>query len=238
MMLNQHLNFMDRTFWSSIIILLAVFGFFEITDVDLWVQNHLYNFAGHAWLVDAKAALPRLVFYTGPKLLIWLFGLSLMVLSFAPTQWRERLRVSHLARWDLWIVVGTLALAPLSVATLKATTNVHTPSEVRCFGGYAPYVKVCEAYPVGDIPKKRGRGFPAGHASGGFALLALAQLARTKRGRIIGISIGLAMGTYMGAYQMLKGAHYLSHTILTAIICWIIYLSLRRVRQKFALKSS
>lgn len=228
---------MDRTFWPSIVFLLAVFGIFEITGADLWVQDRLYDFASNAWLVHAKAALPRLIFYTGPKLLIWLFGLCLLALSFAPFHWRILLHSGHLERWDLWIVVGTLALAPLCVATLKATTNVHTPSEVRRYGGNAPYVRVCETYPPGDRPMKRGRGFPAGHASGGFALLALAQLARTNRGRTIGIGIGLAMGTWMGGYQMLKGAHYLSHTLLTAIICWIIFLLLRRLRSKFPLKS-
>jgi membrane-associated PAP2 superfamily phosphatase len=231
-------NFMDRTFWPSIVILLAIFGFFEITNVDLWVQDHFYNVASHAWLVDAKAKLPHLLFYVGPKLLIWLFGIGVLALLLTPKQWRERLQFNHFERSDLWIVVGTLALAPLSIATFKATTNVHTPSEIRRYGGKVPYVKVCEAYPAGDHPKKRGRGFPAGHASGGFALLALAGIARTNRGRRIGIGIGLALGIWMGGYQILKGAHYLSHTLITAILCWTIFLALRRVRQKFALKCS
>ncbi len=28
----------------------------------------------------------------------------------------------------------------------------------------------------------------------------------------------------MGLYQMLKGAHYLSHTVVTMILLWIIFL--------------
>ncbi len=228
---------MDRTFWLSIVILLTVFGFFEITNADLWVQDHFYNFTSNAWLVDAKAKLPHVLFYFGPKLLIWLFGIGVLALLLTPKHWRERLRFNHFERSDLWIVFGTLALAPLTIATLKATTNVHTPSEIRRYGGKAPYVRVCEAYPEGDHPKKRGRGFPAGHASGGFALLALAGMARTNRGRLIGMGIGLAVGTWMGGYQMLKGAHYLSHTLITAILCWIIFLLLRRIRRFFPLKS-
>jgi membrane-associated PAP2 superfamily phosphatase len=228
---------MDRTFWPSIVILLTIFGFFEITNADLWVQDHFYNVVSHAWLVDAKATLPRLLFYIGPKLLIWIFGIGVLALLLTPKQWLEWLRFNHFERSDLWIMFGTLALAPLSIATLKATTNVHTPSVIRRYGGKAPYVKVCEAYPVGDHPKKRGRGFPAGHASGGFALLALAGIARTNRGRRIGIGIGMTLGIWMGAYQMLKGAHYLSHTLITAILCWIIFLSLRRIRRIFPLKN-
>jgi len=223
---------MDRTFWPSVILLGVIFAFFEITDADLWVQDQIYHFASHSWFVNARAEVPRMIFYNGPKFIIWGFGIYMLILSFVPARWRNQLRLSHLQRWDLWILVGTLAIAPLSVASLKATSNVHTPSEIRRYSGYAPYVKVCEAYPVGDCPAKRGRGFPAGHASGGFGLLALAGLARTNRGRWIGISIGLGMGSWMGSYQMLKGAHYLSHTIITAMICWIVFLLLRRMRQK------
>ncbi len=225
---------MDRTFWPSILILFSIFGFFEITDADLWVQDHLYNFASHAWLVNARAPLPRLLFYNGPKILIWLFGIGLIALSLAPEKWRQCLRLNHLQRLDLWIVVGTLALAPLSIAMSKATTDIHTPSEIRRYGGYAPYIKVCEVYPTGDRPVKRGRGFPAGHASGGFSLLALAGLASTNRGRWIGISIGLGMGIWMGGYQMLKGAHYVSHTMITALICWTVFLLLRRIHRAYS----
>lgn len=211
------------------VILLAVFGCFEITGIDLWLQDRLYDFASHAWLVDAKAAVPRLLFYSGPKALIWAAGLAMLALALAPTEWLKILPFPDLARRDLWIVVGTLALAPALIATAKATTNVHTPSEIRRYGGFAPYVKVCEAYPADDRPAKRGRGFPAGHASGGFALMALAGLAGTSSGRRIGIAIGLAAGTWMGGYQMLKGAHYLSHTLVSALLCWIVFLTLRRV---------
>jgi membrane-associated PAP2 superfamily phosphatase len=32
----------------------------------------------------------------------------------------------------------------------------------------------------------------------------------------------MAMGWIMGLYQMLKGAHYLSHTVTTMLLAWII----------------
>ena len=82
-------------------------------------------------------------------------------------------------------------------------------------------------------PTRRGRGFPAGHASGGFALVALAGLAATRRSRRIALAIGLALGTMMGIYQMLKGAHYLSHTLITALFCWIVFLTYRRLLPSF-----
>ncbi len=132
-------------------------------------------------------------------------------------------------RRDLWVAVLTLATAPALVALGKANTNTFEPSRIRRYGGDVPYVKVIEQYPPGDHPLRRGRAFPAGHASGGFALLSLAGFASTRRGRIMGIFVGLTSGTAMGTYQMFKGAHYLSHTLFTAIFCWIVFLAWRRI---------
>ncbi|NJM38214.1 MAG: hypothetical protein HC845_10365 [Akkermansiaceae bacterium] len=64
-------------------------------------------------------------------------------------------------------------------------------------------------------------------------MLSLAGLATTRKVRGIGIMIGLGMGTWMGVYQILKGAHFLSHTIITAIFCWIVFLVWRRVSRRF-----
>ena len=218
----------NRMLAVSIALLAAVFVFFEITDADLRVQDLFYNFTMHSWVVDAKAPLPRALFYTWPKVLIWTGGVALLALALMPQDYRIRCMFPAWKRNEILVVIGTLALAPTSVATLKATTNVFTPSEIGRYGGPVPYVKVCESYPANDRPTKRGRGFPAGHASGGFALMALAALASTRKARIFCIIGGIVVGSIMGAYQMLKGAHYLSHTIISALICWIIYLTLRK----------
>lgn len=227
--MKQKAEFIDRTLWPALAALAALFLVFEFTPVDLWVQDHLYDFQAHAWLVNEKAPLPRLFFYTGPKVLIIALGVTLLVLAAGPARWRARLKSPALRRRDLWVVVATLAIGPTLIATSKATTNVFCPKEIRRYDGFAPYVRVLETYPEGDRPKRRGRGFPAGHASGGFALVSLAGLACTRRGRLIGASVGLAAGSAMGVYQMLKGAHYLSHTVVTALVCWILFLVLRRL---------
>lgn len=220
---------MDRTLWPACILLATLFGVFETTGLDLWVQDHFYDFTTHAWLVDHDESIARMLFYTGPKALIWILATALLGLACAPAALRARLPFKKVEKRDLWIAICTLAIAPLVVASSKATTNVFTPHEVRRYGGFAPYVKVIDSYPDNDRPAKRGRGFPAGHASGGFALMAAAGLAHSRRGRWIGAGIGLMAGSAMGIYQICKGAHYLSHTIVTALICWIVFLSFRRI---------
>ncbi len=217
---------MDRTFWPSLILLIAVFGICELTGIDLYVQDYIYNFKTHTWLIDAKSPLPRLLFYTGPKAHHLDHGPQHAGRRRSSTR---KLPFLKTPRATFWIAVLTIATAPALVALGKATTNTFTPAQIRRYEGKVPYVKVIEKYPKNDHPKKRGRAFPAGHASGGFALLSLAGLCTTRRGRIIAISIALTVGTAMGGYQMLKGAHYLSHTLFTAIFCWIIFLLWRRI---------
>lgn len=217
-------DFMDRTLRLSIIVLCEVFFLFEFSGVDLWIQDHLYSFSNRQWLIDANDPIPRLLFYTGPKILIWIIALALLAVAI----FHGRVPFLKIPRRDISIAVLTIATAPALVALGKSTTNTLTPAQIRRYGGDAPHVKVIERYPDNDRPVKRGRAFPAGHASGGFALLSLAGLATTRRGRATGLAIGLVFGTTMGLYQMLKGAHYLSHTLFTAIFCWIIFLLWRR----------
>lgn len=220
---------MDRTLFPTIIVTILVFLIIEFTGIDLWVQDHFYDFEANSWLVDAKSSAPRFWFYTGPKTLIWIFGiLTIAAALFYPTFARLfPKKIPH--RLDLLVVIATLITAPTLVALGKATTNTFTPSQVRRYNGEQPYVKVIESYAPEDRPTKRGRAFPAGHASGGFALLSLAGLACTTRGRLLGVLTGLTVGTAMGLYQMFKGAHYLSHTLITLGICWVIFLSYRRL---------
>lgn len=217
---------MDRTLIPSIALLALVFGVCETTGIDLWLQDHFYNFATHRWLVDSDAPLPRSVFYSGAKTLVRYIGYLLLAAALFH-KWIPFLK--DIPRRGLWVAVLTLATAPALVGYGKRTTNTFTPAQTRRYGGEYPYVKVIEPYPPNDHPVKRGRAFPAGHASGGFALLALAGLATTRRGRAIGIATGLTAGTIMGTYQMLRGAHYLVDTLVTALICWIVFLAWRRV---------
>jgi membrane-associated PAP2 superfamily phosphatase len=47
--------------------------------------------------------------------------------------------------------------------------------------------------------------------------------------RWMGLAFGLAAGWIVGLYQMLKGVHYLSHTIVTMFLVWMIIQIMSRV---------
>jgi membrane-associated PAP2 superfamily phosphatase len=222
-------SWLDRSLWPALALLAGVILLFELTELDLHVQDFCYSFARQAWIVDGNAPVPRFFFYDAPKLGIIVLGVSLIALACGPARWRGWFTRRHLYRRDLSVVIAVLATVPAFIGAGKALTNIFCPSEIRRYGGDVPYIRLCEPYPAGDKPARRGRCFPAGHASGGFALMALAQLATTRRGRRIGIAIGLVVGGTMGVYQTLKGAHYLSHSLVTMLVAWIFFLLWRRI---------
>ena len=100
-------------------------------------------------------------------------------------------------------------------------------------------MKVLSRYPpdYDFTVHKRGHGFPAGHASGGFALMILFFCFKKKKYKIAGLCLGLAAGWGMGLYQMWRGEHFLSHTLCTLFAAWLMCLLLaafmERVQKKY-----
>ena len=199
--------------------LLGIICIFEFTDLDLIIQDHFYIWAKHQWLVDKHALIPRMIFYTGIKVVIIAFG----VLCF--TGWVLSFKIKKFFGYRHFCMVMSLSLGvvPLTVSVLKDVSNVYTPSQIKRYGGDRPYIKVLEKknQDKRTSTRSKGRGWPAGHASGGFSLMALYYAFSKRRCRKLGLFIGLAVGWTMGFYQMLKGAHFLSHTLVTMSIAWI-----------------
>jgi membrane-associated PAP2 superfamily phosphatase len=123
----------------------------------------------------------------------------------------------------------TCGLTPALVGTMKKSIGAHCPYSVDRYGGTEPYRHPLSPHDSCCPERKRGACWPAGHASGGFALVALATLTRTRRGLRRGLLTGLLAGWITGGYQMLKGAHYLSDTIVTMLLAWLLHLTLRRL---------
>jgi membrane-associated PAP2 superfamily phosphatase len=73
--------------------------------------------------------------------------------------------------------------------------------------------------------------FPAGHASGGYAWLALYffLLAVKPQWRGWGLAVGLGAGLVFGISQQLRGAHFISHDLAAIAICWTCAVVLHRV---------
>ena len=214
-----------RPLWITGGLLAGVLALFEFTNLDLALQDHFFNFETRRWLVDGKEPSGRLLFYNGPKALVWIIALTALTAAAGPARWRERWQLN---RRGLWLGVLVIATVPALAGLGKKYTNVFCPSEIRHYGGDVAYAKLCDPFPADDRPARRGGCFPAGHASGGFALMGLLAVRAARRWRQGVIVLGLGLGWWMGGYQMLKGAHYLSHTLTTMLVAWLVVLLWRR----------
>ncbi len=203
---------------AALILTLAFFGF---SDADLRFQELFYTPQTGSWFWDKQEPIARLLFYTGPKVALILFG----VCCTASLVFSNRLEWAAVRRRGLIVILLSLIIVPTVVGLLKSVTNVACPSKIEHFGGDIPHIRIFESYAPSAKPEKTQRCFPAGHASGGYALFAIVFLCRSVRSKRYAASFAVVVGTTMGVYKMVIGDHFLSHILVTLeisiIIVWL-----------------
>lgn len=128
------------------------------------------------------------------------------------------------------IVILSAIIIPLFIGYLKKETNMPCPKQEIQYGGFYPRTTVWEKYPDNFFLKPyRSKCWPAGHASGGFALMSLFFLFHKKRNKYIGLVTGVVVGWSMGLYKMLIGDHFFSHTAITMILAWFLILMIAKI---------
>ena len=201
----------------ALLVPLAIYGamvaLFELTPLDASVQELFFDRGAGQWLVAKDDLLLRTILYTGPKVVLVGLGIA----AFAAVLWIG-FRQRRLLRGVL-VLALSLALIPLAVGQLKRVTGVHCPDDLVPYGGPVPFVSLLEPYPESHTTWP-GRCYPAGHASGGFALFGTVALARNRRERHLGIALGMGAGWIMALYQMARGVHFLSHGLATMLLAW------------------
>ncbi|MEO8080049.1 MAG: phosphatase PAP2 family protein [Caldimonas sp.] len=117
-----------------------------------------------------------------------------------------------------------IALGPLAVALLKAHTSAHCPYVLDTFGGVVDY-RAEHAGPFwATASRLAGHCLPSGHASGGYAMVALyfaGWAAGQPRWRYAGLAIGIALGLVFSAVRIAQGSHFASQTIWSAAVDWL-----------------
>jgi membrane-associated PAP2 superfamily phosphatase len=213
----------NRQILLSLAVLLGLFALFELTELDVAVQDGFFRRDGGGWVVSREEPIGRAIFYTGAKVAIIVFG------CVCAGIWAASYRRPALAEHRLFCMrmVVAIAAVSLAVAALKKATNVYTPAQAQRYGGKKPIVKVLTRNPPG-FETRPGEGWPAGHAAPGFALMMLYHALRRPRWRWAGLAMGLGAGWAMGMYQVLKGAHYISHVLISMTLAWVLILLIAR----------
>jgi membrane-associated PAP2 superfamily phosphatase len=125
---------------------------------------------------------------------------------------------AHDERWRALLIT---LVALLAVPALKRISATSCPWDLAPFGGHVPYVPHWW-FGVGDGGP--GHCFPSGHAVSAFAFLGASitwRRSRPKLARAATVAI-VGFGTLFGAAQLARGAHFVSHTLWSAWLCWLI----------------
>lgn len=211
----------------SLILLIFVIGFFQFTDTDILIQNNFYNFETKSWLIDKNEPILKFFLYDGLKRALIMFGIFILILLIF---FRKKTFVKEYKK-GLLIVLLSLIFVPTVVITLKNTTNTPCPCNIEHFGGEYPDIKVFDKYPKDFVQKSKIKCWPAGHASVGFALMALFFFFKNPRNQFFGLIGAITLGWTMGSYKMLLGDHFFSHTLITMLLAWIIILVIVKLTQ-------
>ena len=211
--------------------LIATILFFEITSVDVVVQRWFFDAEIDSWIIESDQPWLRFIFYDGVKKLYFGIVIIFSVLIFSPSLARFGLPVACAKSFDqqtLKVILVSLILIPLFVNGLKAVTNVPCPKDLALFGGNYPHITLFRGYPPEFLQQGPIRCYPAGHASGGFALMALSLLGKTRRAQTTIASAACVLGWVVGLYKMGIGDHFLGHTAVTMLIAMIVILLVDR----------
>lgn len=214
--------------------LVLVLALEHFSNLDVWLQNFFYVPDKHQWLINPqlhKALAP--FFYNGPKVFYALTCVALLVAlcsSYKFTQIRPYIP-------NILVLLLSLILVPTVVAGAKYFTNVYCPYQLNIYNGLFPFVRVLDSYPADFVQIKEGRCFPAGHATVGFAFMALYYFFEKKSYRISGLIFGVVLGGIAAFYQMLRGQHFLSHSLFSLVASfWLIMVINFLVRRFFCRK--
>jgi membrane-associated PAP2 superfamily phosphatase len=129
--------------------------------------------------------------------------------------------------WWLGATLGGIVLVPL----LKRFSSTSCPWDVAGLGGSVPYVPHWLLQVADGGP---GHCFPSGHAVAAFAFFSLHFLWRPWRPALARALLAgvLIVGLVFAWGQMARGAHYASHSLWSAWLCWALNVAAAALRER------
>lgn len=204
--------------WAALTLaLLALVLLWDASGLDVAVMRLWGTEQGFA--LKHHPLLSRWLHTRGQQAAVVLYIFQLIMVWRPLGPWR---RLQRRERAQALIAV-TLSL--VTISTLKHFSLTSCPWDLDIFGGPAHHVS---HWAWGTPDGGGGQCFPGGHASSAFGFLAMTlpflqsadpRLQRTGRRWLVFLVV---VGLVFGLTQTLRGAHYPSHTLWTAWICWTV----------------
>ncbi|PLX63598.1 phosphatase PAP2 family protein [Sedimenticola selenatireducens] len=207
-------NFVRNHLVLPLLLFVLLVGLLEISSLDLYIADLIYQAGGPGWTLK-NSVLFSDILHTNAKALVKILAVILFAVAII-SQFVTRMRPYRRAIWYLALV---MPLSGLLVGIGKELTHVDCPWDLLRYGGEHPYLGLFEPHP-GDF--KYGKCFPAAHAGAGYTFLALYFFLAVLRPewKRLGLITGITMGLIFGITQQIRGAHFISHDLWTAAICW------------------
>ena len=237
-------------FAINLILLAAALCFARYSNFDVELQKHFFNQDTGEWLIDADEPIKRFYFYNLPKILLGLTIAAFLVLSILGFKSENQKKNNQFFfkflfknqffyknRHKFMLIFLGLALIPLIVGNIKKFTNIYCPNQLALYSGEYPHFRIfeektadfkqlqCQKSPHGEILHgecDKGQCFPAGHPVTAFALVILFFALKSTFWRYFWLVSSISLGWVLGAYQMLKGAHFFSHVLVSMILCFLV----------------
>ena len=194
---------------------IAAFAVFsEYSGLDVAIARCFYDAQTHTWPLKSAFITGGILHTGGQDFVIGAMAaiFVVLVLSFFVK------RMRRCRKGAAYLLVGTL-ISPAIIAVIKASTHIYMPSSLEIFGGDKPHIRLFDAAPPG-LPV--GHAFPGAHSSSGFALFTLYFLLAFYKPqyRYQGLAFGLGLGALFSITQEMRGEHFLSHDLVSLVICW------------------
>lgn len=201
------------------------------SGLDIWISSHFFDAVSGSFPLRDEFLYSD-VLHSGLKYFS-VFAWLLLLLTCTLRLCIARTRKVTLASWSPsliavlhYILVSTLLCASM-VAWLKSQSAHSCPWDLTPFGGQFDFFYLGAEPLIQGIGSGPGQCFPSGHASVGWMWIGVLLIATPVEGAARQLVLllkcaVLALSLTVSVTQVLRGAHFASHVLMTAVVCWSI----------------
>lgn len=210
--------------------LTVLFSLFYGLDLDFALSAFWYQLQGQSWALQHHWLTEDVMHQGARTLNQWLIAALLLhfLLRLCLQQYRRVRGVAVPHQASSWTrshqqahgrLLLSLTLSLAGVALMKHSLPMDCPWDLQAFGGTQQFTGLFSSWPANRAPNAC---FPAGHASIGFAWLGLYFFCLQLYPRLArpALIFSISLGLILGLVQQLRGAHFISHDIASALWCW------------------
>lgn len=186
----------------------------EYSSLDMAVAARFFDAATHTFPLRHEGLIAAV-----SDLVVWVLA-PLLVAATGVAALRAR-RKSATCRAVLWTLFAVFLLAPTLVWALKHGTALPRPFNLTLFGGLEQLPQ--SFWALGGVPS--GGALPSNHAVVGYSLFGLyfaGWALNWPRLRWCGLALAVAAGLLFGFLRISQGAHFLSQTVWSAALAWLL----------------